>query len=520
VSTSKYDRLHFKHQRNAEPCILKDENLSPAELEQFTQILKAKESDRHKHLKNLIAGRLHNVSGVDPSSISADDRFIIRGSEKRRPDVYCRYLDKELVFEIQLSQLSLRYIISRYEFYRQHGIYLIWILDNFDVRDQSQLERDIKYLTHHQNFFKLDESVSSFKLACEYKSPFLTPGNQIHSKWLKHCVSLDEVQFDEKEYQIFYYDFQAALQRQQETKRIRDLELDEIEWRRVERLHQQQIEQQKAIRQSEIRQKTGEVISELQRLRKCKSQVFISAAQMLLSLDEEERSHFNSQLGLSSPDGTGDPKFFHWIHSAKQEDVAFLEFVFVCPYIRFDINAKGKDNASAFQAIYKNNNIGKYSSVKALFEGGYNFTEDDEILIRSLKVDEELEGDLVIYHYCTNLELRSLVGPVFSQKRLICILHSARQGRIVGFKYQPSEWVAFANNAIQYYGTYWEYIELVFKHYSLWEKIIAADKKGTFQKKLQNLYTEMPQQSFDFDRIFRALFPEFDNSQNKMPLIL
>src|SRR5688500_7198036 len=52
VSTSKYDRLHFKHQMHAGPCVLKDEDFSPAELEEFTRILKAKESPRHKELKN------------------------------------------------------------------------------------------------------------------------------------------------------------------------------------------------------------------------------------------------------------------------------------------------------------------------------------------------------------------------------------------------------------------------------------------------------------------------------------
>jgi len=158
VSTSKYDRLHFKHQKNAEYCILKDENLSPAELEQFTKILKAKESTRHKELKNKIGERLRNIPGIDPSSPAIDDRFIVRGSEKRRPDVYCKYHEKEIVFEIQLSDLSLRYILSRHDFYKEQGIYLVWILDNFNVRDQSQLERDIKYLTKYQNFFKLDET--------------------------------------------------------------------------------------------------------------------------------------------------------------------------------------------------------------------------------------------------------------------------------------------------------------------------------------------------------------------------
>src|SRR5215204_3230552 len=52
VSTSKYDRLHFKHQKGADYCILKDDNLTPEQLDEIVKILRAKESDRHKDLKN------------------------------------------------------------------------------------------------------------------------------------------------------------------------------------------------------------------------------------------------------------------------------------------------------------------------------------------------------------------------------------------------------------------------------------------------------------------------------------
>jgi competence CoiA-like predicted nuclease len=514
VSTSKYDRLHFKHQRHAGSCVLKDANLSPADIEIFTQILHGKESARHKHLKNLIADRLAVIPGIDKSSLMVDSQFIVRGEEKRRPDVYCRYHGKELVFEIQLSQLSLRYIISRYDFYRKHGMYLIWILDNFDVNDQSQLERDIKYLTHYQNFFKFDESQNGFKLACQYKSPFLSSDNEVHSKWVKYSVALDEVKFDDKEYQIFYYDYKSAMQRQLEAKELRDREFDELERVRLEQLRESELLALQRARQSEIQEKTAAIIDELKRLRQSKSQVFTRASEMLKALDAEERDHFNSTLNLSTPDAGGNPKFFQWIHSARQEDVAFLSFIFGCPFVRFDINARTIDEVSALQSVYQNSSIGKYTPVQALLKGGYNFTPADESYIRLNTVDEETEGDIILYRYCSGLKVRSYVESIFSLKKLICILHSARENKIIGFKYKASEWVAFANNAIEYYDSYWEYIELAFKHYGLWDKIITADKKGTFQKKVQLLYANMPEQSLEFDRIFRSLFPEFDNSNS------
>jgi hypothetical protein len=94
VSGSKYDRLHFKHKPGHGYCILADGKLTPQEHERFTEILKAKESDRHKELKNKIGEQLKSVKGVDIDSIAIDDKFIIKENGKRRPDVYCKFQEK------------------------------------------------------------------------------------------------------------------------------------------------------------------------------------------------------------------------------------------------------------------------------------------------------------------------------------------------------------------------------------------------------------------------------------------
>ena len=108
ISGSKLDRLHFKHKPSHDFCSLTDGDLTPKEHQEFTRILIAKEGERHKELKNKIGLLLGKVNGIDSSTISIDNKFIIRNGEKRKPDVYCKYFDKELVFEIQISQLSFR----------------------------------------------------------------------------------------------------------------------------------------------------------------------------------------------------------------------------------------------------------------------------------------------------------------------------------------------------------------------------------------------------------------------------
>lgn len=224
VSTSKNDRLHFKHQPKAKYCFLKDSKFSPKETDELTRIYKSKESDRHKELKNKIAQRISKIKGV--SAINVDDKFIINDNEKRKPDVFCEYKGKKLVFEIQLSDLSLRYIISRYEFYKRNGMYLIWILDNFDVQGQNQTERDIKYLTEYQNFFKLDENTNDFRLLCTYKFPFLVENNKLLTKWIEKSISLSQLKFDKELYQAYFFDFKKKLELK-EKERLINIEKEE-----------------------------------------------------------------------------------------------------------------------------------------------------------------------------------------------------------------------------------------------------------------------------------------------------
>ena len=99
VSTSKNDRLHFKHNQNSNFCLLKDGKLSPGEKEEIYKIHKSKESDRHKYLKNKIGEKLSQLDDI--SSVQIDDKFILDEKERRKPDVHCKYLDKEILFYCQ-----------------------------------------------------------------------------------------------------------------------------------------------------------------------------------------------------------------------------------------------------------------------------------------------------------------------------------------------------------------------------------------------------------------------------------
>ena len=502
VSGSKYDRLHFKHKPGHSYCILADGRLTPQEHERFTEILKAKESDRHKELKNKIGEQLKSVKGVDLDSIAIDDKFIIKENGKRRPDVYCKFQDKEIVFEIQLSDLSLGYILSRYEFYKEHGIYLIWILDNFDIHNQGTLERDIKYLTKYHNFFKLDEQSDTFKLECEYKYPFLTDDNKLLTKWLKKSVSLNELKYDNEVFQAYYYNFGDNKTKTETLQKKKAEEIKEAERKRLKKLKLENATN----RAKDLRNLVAD-------FRKRKIQNFSSIIDELEDMDEFETKILNEVLNLKGKVVESKPPLIKWIDEAKQEDVPFLEFILGTNKIELDINKPDDSDRTALQAVLLNSNIHKTLPIKSLFKAGYKLLDNDRELLKELQeTQKDFVADAYIYKLCNSLSDRSLVDDIFSFSKLLFIIESARQGELIYYNFTGNKWISFANNAIQYYSEYWEYLELSFKRFGLWDKLIQLDKNGTFQKKVEKFYSNMPRQKYDFDKVFYDLYPEIEYS--------
>lgn len=493
VSDSKFNRLHFKHKPGHTYCILSDGNLTPKEQDVFNRILIAKESERHIELKTKIGTLLKDINGVDSSTISIDNKFIVRGEEKRRPDVYCKFRDKELVFEIQLSDLSLGYILSRYEFYKKYKMYLIWILDDFDIHNQGTLERDIKYLTKYENFFKLDENSKSFKLECEYKFPFLTEENRLLTKWLKKSVSLSELKFDNSAFQAYYYNFGDNKTKTEKKQKVRDEKIQEIERKRLEELRLQ-----------EAKEKAEDIIYEIRELRKKKYYSFDNVKNQIDELSQLELEVFNSKLALKSRE----TPIIKWFKAAKSEDFQFLDFLITSKKIEKDINEKAQNDVTTFQTVIENENIKGYEKdilLKKLIEFDYKLNSNDREKMNDFLSDPE---KVFLYETCNQLNNRSLTPQVFEHSEIIFIIESAKRQELIGYKYKKKKWVQLANIAIQYYKEYWEYIELAFKYYNTWILVEQEDTKGSFSRKLHNYYSEMPQQDFELDGLIHELYPE------------
>lgn len=497
VSTSKFDRLHFKHGPGHDYCTLSEGKLTAEEQEEFTQVYLIKETPRHKELKNKIGHALSKTEGVDLSSIAIDNKFIFNGKDKRRPDVYCRYKNKELVFEIQISNLSLRYIYNRYEFYKNKGIYLIWILDNLDIHSQTQLARDIKYLTKYDNFFRLDESNDTLKLSCEYKFPFLTDDNRVLTKWLNKNITLDQINFDAESCQIYYYDFGANKALKDADKAAKEAEAEEQE-------RQKNLEQR--LRAAHV--KAIDVIRDIKDLRQNKWHYYGDVKEVLNEMTELEISVLNKRLKLDQEESGKRPAIIRWIASAGKGDFSFIHFLLTASQIRYDPNRVDPEGSTALQEIYKNEDLwSRPYLVKLLFQRGYELKPSDTDFLVGL-AHKDAGNDLIIFKLCSRLKDKSLLDMLFKHINLVYILESARTKTIVGFNYKPNQWSAFAINAIQYYQAYWNYIEPAFKMYCVWDLVIEADKKGTFQKKVFEYHASKPNLDRDCDELIDELFPD------------
>lgn len=484
VSTSSKDKLHFKHYPGHDPCILT--SLSFEEADVFTQVHIAKESARHIQLKKLIGERLKAVEGV--SDIAIDDRFIIKADGKRRPDVYCRYKDKEIVFEIQLSNLSLRYITNRYNFYKRNGIYLVWILDRFNVRNQGPMEKDIKYIAPHQNYFKLDEESDTFKLLCDYKQHRLTADNRLYTEWKRTSVSLDQIIFD-SDFHAFYYDFTTHSALMTAEKEKRDLAIAAAE-------------QERKIESAAARAKV--IIHKIGQLKNIDFAHFDEVEVMIDHLDDTELSVLNEQLGFTKPNKIEAP-VIRWIRATVPGNRAFLNFILGCEKVELNVNELASDGSTAFLEILKNGSIYKMNALMKLFKRGYSLTDADKTFIeRDLQKDQT--SDYAICLLFDRLRNRKLVDRAYNYSKQLLIIESAKQKRIVGFKFGDN-WLAFGNNAAQH-NKYWLLIETAFMFYRVWNFIIEKDHKNTFKNKRDKFYEQMPQQDDSIKPVIRDLYLE------------
>jgi competence CoiA-like predicted nuclease len=502
ISKSRFDRVYFKHAPYAKHCILKDSNFSPAEMHLIQNAAGARESDRHKLLKNKIGKLLSITQGVALESLHVDTKYLFSEEDRRRPDVYCKYNGKELVFEIQLSPLPQRYLLERHHFYKEKGIYLIWILDQFDIHGQSTMEKDIKYLNTYQNFFKLDEEdqLDHFRLVCDYKEPVLYKERSVVSPWRTKSVSLNEVSYCTNTFQIYFLDYKKSYE-------LKEAELNKL----IARKEAKEREALFEARAEQLKSNTNKYISRIKANRQ-NGRHFYNFEQRNNDIGEIDAGHLNSKLGFNEKRHQGKTLLNYYIATATEFGNSFLQFILQSLQIEINVNLKNDDGTSTFQEILKSKLLPKQEFIKLIFKRGYCLISEDKSLFMSYENrSQDINNEELFLLECQDqLINKDLVEMVWQKGRLLCILESAKRKQMVAFRYD--NWISLGVLAVHSYKAYWEYIEPAFKYYGLWEILLEADKNGAFERKLTNFYETMPEQDFSVDEMIKELYPEIFKS--------
>lgn len=486
-ANSSKDKVYFRHLPQATYCVLCDsELLNPDNnlLEAYKISAICKESPRHKELKHKIGQLLMEEPGVDINSIDIDSKFIFGSGGKRRPDVYCEYKGYKLAFEIQLSSLPLHYIKHRYDFYKNNGIYLIWIIDLKNMPTELyNFQRDIKYVWSHQNLLSVDDNEDDkLVLECYFKEPFIYKDEVIHNRWNNVRISLDNLIFNIQEYYCFYYHFNFELGRKEN-------ELSYIK-RNLELREEEEI---KSLKKGEAKEK---IISLLNRMKAYRSRGwnFYSLKKEVDNFSYLEIDALKSAVDLNKKI-EGIPLFLFYIKQyqfgkeEKESSMNIVEFLLTTKNFDFDINLKDNLGKGVMDYLYGNEYLLKrlYKVEKSIFYRGYQPTEQDKDLL-ILKGGKFWDSKYYEWMYYSNFSKLEELDKVRNILDFLLFIESAKKMKIIGKNLKS--WVQYLTPIVDQNKHLHSYFVYVLNKTELGAELERTDKNGTIAKRLENLVDE------------------------------
>ncbi len=481
ISLGSKGKMHFKHFPNTPDCDLKDGSYTRAERHQIEEHYANKERPRHKELKQAIGKWLGTFTDVDPASVYIDNKFLKDTKEKRRPDVLCTFNGKRIAFEIQLSTLPPKYIFKRHDFYKRNEIYLIWILDDFDPAGQSQTEKDIKYLTKHQNFFFFNDASPRHSLVAQYKKGLVNRNlNKVYYKWTHDSVDLKDLNFDEVDYQCYFVSYEQE--------------------------------------QSKL---------ELQNFKETNKNLLNDLREFYLKDDERLVSKFHFDIeALGFDDLTMLQKVIGLdnnhellLKAAKSAKSYFLLYFLETSSINIDLSKSNNISDTLLQNILlPPKMLFRWKIIQLIFHHGYTMTESDRTFLKTFNFHEDMPGlrlQRIINLYAYNaLGQRTHMEWFEKIDGTVYTVLSAKFNKIVGHGFH--NFISLANNAIHSYKSTFTFIEQAFKFYKVWDKIIAEDKKQTFREKHEQFLRDKNQPTnMEGYFVLKLLFAEVFNPTGK-----
>lgn len=179
------------------------------------------ESERHKEIKEQIIKALESENSLKKGVTDIQKEKTVFGMHPlfkwRRPDVYIKFNDIEIVFELQLSTTFASVIAEREMFYKMNNIFIVWVF-NFAANEEhvdlrNLMMKDI-YYENHRNVFVIDseaiyEGIKRKELVL--KCDWLEANGQWHYSGDENygCkgefVTLSDLTYDKSTYKPYYH---------------------------------------------------------------------------------------------------------------------------------------------------------------------------------------------------------------------------------------------------------------------------------------------------------------------------
>ena len=208
--------FHFAHLHNSDDCPIKTTSkYSKLDIDRM-KYRGVPESRLHIELKENIAEGLRLNQQTKGQVTEVNIEQVIRSLDEiqwKKPDINAVFNQQRTAIELQLSTTWLDVIVSRQHFYKEQGIFILWVFNIFEASDDFRklTQSDIIY-TNNYNAFVLDpnaiERIAEKKdlvLQCYYLHYFADKAD-LKSKWTHIEVTLDQLIFDPVKVQVYYKD--------------------------------------------------------------------------------------------------------------------------------------------------------------------------------------------------------------------------------------------------------------------------------------------------------------------------
>ena len=498
-----YKRYYFTHLKQSEDCIIKTvHRFTEAEV-RCIKYNGERESPLHIELKNQIGYHLGQDSQF--SDVKIDKVYINKAisTKWRKPDIFTRFGEKQIAFELQLSTTFLSVIVGRTLFYKAQRVFLVWIFPGFSVESDLQkfTEKDV-YYNNNFNVYVFDKEAhekskeaNTLVLKCFYKR-FYINYDEVDNQWTSDFLQINDLKFNHSNTEAHYYDSDAEL----ESKKA---ELEII-----------QEERKKEKAREWLRSTVKKPLEQIERLYKTDEHIIAHQLKsQMQSMSDEQKAALSEAIDLSLGKETvlsslfferSKPNFLEFVRGQECVTIDAVKFDGILDEIML------MDNMRAFRFY-----------LSSLFMLGYTCSDKDKGLLASLfrenrsrQTDAQCEmlEKCAYATFVSRLKTRKAIEEVVNVLHVIYAVASLKAGVIIGSRLNNLRQVT--NNFLQNQYNYGDIYLKAMDVYKKRDEILREDKTGKIRKKIENYISQGNRQETAYNSIINTIFPELELTVN------